>query len=59
MKIRRHRLVFRSAQTGKKFAVVRITSEELLLMETAAAVTNVTVEQFIIEVITGIAGTNE
>jgi len=59
MKIRRHRLVFRSAQTGKKFAVVRITSEELLLMETAAAVTNVTVEQFIIKVITRIAGTNE
>jgi uncharacterized protein (DUF1778 family) len=59
MKIRRHRLVFRSAETGKKFAVVRLTSDELRLMEMAAAVTDATVEQFIISAITRIAGTNE
>jgi len=59
MKIRRHRLVFRSAKTGKKFAVVRLTSEEIRLMETAAAITGTTVEQFIIKVITEIARTNE
>ena len=51
--------MFRSAETGKKFAVVRLTSDELRLMEMAAAVTDATVEQFIISAITRIAGTNE
>jgi hypothetical protein len=59
MKIKRHRLVFRSAETGKKFAVVRLATKEIRLMETAAAITGTTVEQFIIKVITELARTNE
>jgi uncharacterized protein (DUF1778 family) len=59
MKIRRHRLVFRSAETGKKFAVVRLTSEELQLFETAAQVAGTSLDQFIITTITRMVGADE
>lgn len=59
MKIRRHRLVFRSAETGKKFAVVRLTSKELQLFETAAQVAGTSLDQFIITTITRMVGADE
>ena len=48
MKIRRHRIVFRSAETGKKFAVVRLTSKELQIVEAAAQLASEPLDQFII-----------
>ena len=51
MKIRRHRLVFRSAETGKKFAVVRLTSEELRLLKIAAQVASEPLDKFIINAV--------
>jgi len=52
MKIKRHRLVFRSAETGKKFAVVRLTSKELQLLKMAAQAASEPLDKFIVDVIT-------
>lgn len=51
MKIRRHRLVFRSAETGKKIAVVRLTSKELKLLKSAAQVASEPLDQFIVNAV--------
>ena len=51
MKIRRHRLVFRSAETGKKIAVVRLTSKELNLLTYAAQVASEPLDQFIVNAV--------
>ena len=51
MKIRWHRLVFRSAETGKKIAVVRLTSKELKLLTFAAQVACEPLDQFVIKAV--------
>ena len=47
MKIRWHSLVFRSAETGKKIAVVRLTSKELQLLKSSAQEVHMPLDQFI------------
>lgn len=51
MKIRWHRLVFRSAETGKKIAVVRLTSKELRLLKSAAQIASEPLDQFIVNAV--------
>jgi predicted DNA binding CopG/RHH family protein len=47
MKVKWHRLVFRSAETGKKIAVVRLTSKELQLLKSTAQDARMPLDQFI------------
>lgn len=55
MKIRRHKIVFRSKETGKKLFVIKFTKAEIALIERAAAVTGETTEEFFISVIENVA----
>lgn len=52
---RRHKVIFRSKDTGKKLFVVKFTKAEIALIERAAAVTGETTEEFFISVIENVA----
>ena len=43
--------MFRSAETGKKIAVVRLTSKELQLLKSAAQVASEPLDQFIVNAV--------